>query len=470
VVRLPLDAHVEARLEERWRKMAAEYKMRTPRSKELFRRAQSVLPGGTNYHIRFYKPYPAFISRAKGPLVWDIDGNVYDDYWMGHGVHVLGHAPDFVLEKVREIASRGTHLGYPHELLVDYAELLVKVLPGIEMIRFCNSGTESVMYALRLARAFTGRKKVIKMEGGWHGAYDGLHVGVAPPYNVPESKGLPDEAIANTLVVPFNDLEAIERTLKDGDVAAVIVEPVMGAAGCIGPEPGYLKGLRDLTYEHGVLLIFDEVITGFRLAPGGAQEYFGIKADLVVLGKAIGGGFPGAGAFAGPSEVMELLDHLKHPDPRERSAHGGTFTGNPITLAAGYALVSHLNAHRHLYEHFNSLWNKVREELNKLGDEFGLPCHATGEGSMIGLHFTTRRPANHRTAVEARWSTKVYELFHLFMRLKGVLYMTEQNAHFFASMAHGEGQAGKLVEAIEEFMSEFASEKAVREWVDKVKA
>jgi len=167
---------------------------------------------------------------------------------------------------------------------------------------------------------------------------------------------------------------------------------------------------------------------------------------------------------------MELLDHLKHPDPRERSAHGGTFTGNPVTLAAGYALVSHLSAHRQLYERFNGLWNKVRAELDKLGDEFGLPCHATGEGSMIGLHFTTKRPVDHRTAVEARWSIKIYELFHLFMRLRGVLYMTEQNAHFFASMAHGEGQAKKLVEAAEEFMSMVASDGAVREWMDKLKA
>jgi len=460
-----LNAHIEAELEGLWKGLASSYEAKTPRSKELFERARAVLPGGTNYHIRFYKPYPAFISRAKGPLVWDVDGNPYDDYWMGHGVHVLGHAPDFVLEKVREVASRGTHLGYPHELLVEYAELLTKVLPGVEMVRFCNSGTESVMYALRLARAFTGLDKVVKMEGGWHGAYDGLHVGVAPPYDVPESLGLPREAISNTVVVPYNDLGALEEVLKGGDVAAVIVEPVMGAAGCIGPEPGYLKGLRDLVDEHGALLIFDEVITGFRLAPGGAQEYFGVKADLVVLGKAVGGGFPGAGAIAGPSEVLELLDHIKRPDPRERSAHGGTFTGNPITLAAGYALVRHLSSHRGLYERFNALWDRVRRELNALSDELGLPCHATGEGSMVGFHLTTERPKDHRTAVGARWSMKAYEVLHLSLRLKGILYMTEQNAHFFPSMAHGEGQARKLVEAIGETLFEMASLGSVKAWL-----
>ena len=384
---MPLDERVEERLDQLWRELAADYEAMTPRSRELFERARSVLPGGTNYHIRFYKPYPAFISRAKGPLVWDVDGNAYDDYWMGHGVHVLGHAPDFVLEKVREVASRGTHPGYPHELLVEYAELLTKVLPGVEMVRFCNSGTEAVMYALRLARAYTGRKKVVKMEGGWHGAYDGLHVGVAPPYNVPESKGLPEEAIANTLVIPFNDLRAAEEALRRGDVAAIIVEPVMGAAGCIGPEPGYLEGLRKLADEHDVLLVFDEVITGFRLAPGGAQEYFGVRADLVVLGKAVGGGFPGAGAFAGPSDIMELLDHLKIPDPRERSAHGGTFTGNPITLAAGYALVSHLSRRRNLYERFNSLEHGEGRHIGGLrGIRHTLPRHGRGEHDRAPLH------------------------------------------------------------------------------------
>ena len=462
---MPLNAQVEARLEERWRRLAAEYEARTPRSRELYERGKAVLPGGTTYHIRFYKPYPAFIARAKGPLVWDVDGNTYDDYWMGHGTHILGHAPDFVLERVREAAARGTHLGYLHELLVDYAELLTKVIPGAEMVRFCNSGTEANMYALRLARAYTGRKVVVKMEGGWHGAYDALHVGVGgPPYDVPESLGLPEEAIANTRVVPFNDLEAVERLLRREEVAAILLEPVMGAAGCLEPEPGYLKGLRELADEHGALLIFDEVITGFRLAPGGAQEFFGVKADLVVLGKIVGGGFPGAGAFLGPAEVMELLDHLKHPEARRRSAHGGTFTGNPITLSAGHALVSHLATHRRLYDALNSLWERVRDRLNALGHEHGLPVHATGAGSLIGLHFTARRPRQHRTVVEERWSQKAYELYHLFMRLRGVLYMTEGNTHFLPSMAHSKAQAEKLVEATGELLAELAADRLIRDW------
>ena len=458
-----LDASLEARLEGWWRELASEYEARTPISRGLFERARRVLPGGTTYHIRYYKPYPAFVARAKGPLVWDVDGNVYDDYWMGHGTHVLGHAPDFVLERVRETAARGTHFGYLHELLVDYAELLTKIIPGAEMVRFCNSGTEANMYALRLARAYTGRKTVVKMEGGWHGAYDALHVGVSgPPYDVPESLGLPQEAIANTRAVPFNDPDALERVLKREEVAAILLEPVMGAAGCLEPEPGYLKEVRRLADEHGALLIFDEVITGFRLAPGGAQEFFNVKADLVVLGKIVGGGFPGAGAFLGPAEIMELLDHLKRPDARQRSAHGGTFTGNPITLSAGYALVKHLAEHPTLYERFNRLWERVREKLNAIGTDSDLPVHATGAGSLIGLHFTTERPRQHRTVVEARWSQKAYEVFHLYARLSGILYMTEANVHFLPSMAHSEAQADKLVETVAEFLEELKAVIKVR--------
>ena len=278
-------------------KYIAIYIEMTKKSKELFERAKRVLPGGVVYAVRYFNPYPIYVTHAKGSKIWDVDGNEYDDYWMGHGANILGHSPDFVVEKVYEVSKRGTHLGFENVYAVEFAELLTKIIPNVEMIRFTNSGTEANMYALRLARAYTKRRYVIKIEGGWHGGLDQLHTAVTPPFQGPESAGLPEEFIKYTIAVPYNDLDAMENALKKYDVAAIIMEPVPGAGGCIEPIDGYLRGVRKLADTYGALLIFDEVITGFRLALGGAQEYFNVNADIVTLGKIIGGGYPGAGAL-----------------------------------------------------------------------------------------------------------------------------------------------------------------------------
>ena len=430
------------------------YFERTGKSRELFERARRVLPGGTTYQIRYFAPYPIYITRAGGVKVWDVDGNEYVDYWMGHGTHILGHSPDFVVRAVNEAAYEGTHLGYPNTLEVEYAELLTKVIPNVDMVRFSNSGTEANMYAVRLARAYTGRRYVIKMEGGWHGGYDGLHVGVNPPFEGPESLGLPPEHIKYTLVVPYNDLDALEKALKGFDVAAVIMEPVPGSGGCIEPQPGYLKGVRELVDRYGALLIFDEVITGFRLALGGGQELFNVKADIVTLGKIVGGGYPGAGAIASRSEIMELLDQVKRPNARSRSFHGGTFTGNKVTLMAGYTLVSYLSQHRSMYEMFNDLWNWVRHEINKACEGHGRICWATGVGSMLGIHFTRSKPVNVRMAYMERISEDLYHLMHLYMRTRGILYMTEHMPHLLPSMIHTRDHAKTLIEEINNLLSE----------------
>ncbi|ADN51805.1 aspartate aminotransferase family protein [Vulcanisaeta distributa] len=430
------------------------YAERTGKSRELFERARRVLPGGTTYQIRYFAPYPIYITRASGVKVWDVDGNEYVDYWMGHGTHILGHSPDFVVKAVNEAAYEGTHLGYPNTLEVEYAELLAKVIPNVEMVRFSNSGTEANMYAVRLARAYTGRRYVIKMEGGWHGGYDGLHVGVSPPFEGPESLGLPPEHIKYTLVVPFNDLNALENALRNFDVAAVIVEPVLGSGGCIEPQPGYLKGVRELVDRYGALLIFDEVITGFRLALGGGQELFNVKADIVTLGKIVGGGYPGAGAIASRTEIMELLNQVKRPNARARSFHGGTFTGNRITLTAGYTLINYLSQHKPLYESFNDLWNWVRGEIDRACEEYGRICWATGVGGMLGIHFTRSRPMNARMAYADRIDENLYSLTHLFMRVKGILYMTEHTAHLLPSMIHTRDHARVLMEEFRNLLSE----------------
>lgn len=451
-------------LEELWKRLEAGYVARTPKSKELLERARRVLPGGATYHIRYLKPYPPFIKRAEATRVWDVDGNAYDDYWMGHGAHVLGHAPRFVVERVFGEVRKGTHLGYEHELAVEYAELLASVVPNLEMVRFTNSGTEAVMYAARLVRAYTGRNYIVKVEGGWHGGYDALHVGVTPPFTGPESKGLPEDFIRYTVLVPYNDVDALEEALKGYEVAAVFVEPVLGAGGCIAPEPGYLKEVRRLADEHGALLVFDEVITGFRLALGGGQEFFGVDADIVVLGKAVAGGFPGAGAFGGRAEYMELLDHLKIPDRRERSFHGGTFAGNVVSVAAGYALVSYLRDNRGVYDEANSEWERFRRGLDGVCEEHGRPCWVTGAGSMVGVHFTTKRPTNVRQAYELRWSKRVEEVANLYMRLRGILYISDHMMHLLPSLIHTREQRERFLEEFDSLLSMIERELGGRPW------
>jgi glutamate-1-semialdehyde 2,1-aminomutase len=441
------------RVKELMSRLEADYRSRTHKSLEFFNRAAALLPGGTTYQIRFFKPYPIYVTRAKGVNVWDVDGNQYVDYWMGHGAHIMGHSPDFVVKAVNEAALNGTHLGYPNTLEVEYAELLTKVIPNAEMVRFSNSGTEANMYAVRLARAYTGRKYIVKVEGGWHGGYDALHVGVNPPFEGPESLGLPEEYIKYTLVVPYNDLNALERALSSHDVAAVIIEPVPGSGGCIEPQPNYLRGVRELTMRYGSLLIFDEVITGFRLALGGGQEYFNVKADIVTLGKIIGGGYPGAGAIASTSEIMELLNQVKRPNARARSFHGGTFTGNVITLTAGYTMINYLRRNRSIYDQFNELWDWTRRRINEVCEGHDRLCWATGVGSMIGIHFTTSKPINVREAYQLRIDELLYDLMHLYMRVNGILYMTEHMPHLLPSIIHGREHAQALVDALDNMLS-----------------
>ncbi|MEB2836752.1 MAG: aspartate aminotransferase family protein [Desulfurococcales archaeon] len=445
-------------------RLEGEYTRKTPGSRALFERARTVLPGGVTYHIRYLRPYPPFIEKAEGTRVIDVDGNVYDDYWMGHGAHILGHTPDFVREAVCEASRLGSHLGYENPLAVEYAELLARIVPNMEMVRFTSSGTEANMYAVRLARAYTRRRYVVKMEGGWHGGYDGLHTGVTPPWRGPESLGLPEEYLKYTLVVPYNDADSLEAALKKHDVAAVVLEPVLGAGGCIEAEREYLREARRLASEYGALLIFDEVITGFRLALGGAQEYYGVDADIVVLGKAVAGGYPGAGAFGGRSEYMEMLDHIARPNPRERSFHGGTFSGNPVSIAAGKALVEYLAANRGIYEEANSLWEWFRRRIDESCEARDRPCWATGAGSMVGIHFTRSRPRSAREAHEARWGTGVESLANLYMRVRGILYLTEHTMHLLPSLRHTKKQASAFLEAFEAFLDDLEEALGGRPW------
>ena len=422
---------------------------KTPSSKTLFERAKSVLPGGVSYSIRYFDPYPIYVSRAEGQRIWDLDGNAYTDYWMGHGALIMGHGYRPVIEAVRNQLEKYGHVGFPHEWEVRLAEQVSRMMRSIELLRFTNSGTEAAMYSIRLARAYTGKRFVGKFEGGWHGSYDCLHLGVNPPYDLPGSLGILPESLKYTVILPYNDLEGVRRLVKSLDLAAIVVEPVLGAGGAIPAEPEFLKGLRELCDELDALLIFDEVITGFRLSPGGAQQVYGVKPDLTILGKILGGGFP-VGGFGGRRDVMELLDQLKRPDPRKRVFQGGTFAANPITTRAGYTLLKDLNENPEIYRRINELGERARRGIEEAFEKHGLTGYTTGLGSMIGIHFTPEKPRDARYAQLNRDLKLARSLFK-HMLDNGVIYLTQENPHLFISASHTREDIEKLIALAEDF-------------------
>ena len=423
------------------------YEEKTPRSKALFERAGLVLPAGVSYAIRGVTPYPFYVSEAKGCKLTDVDGNVYTDYWTGHGALILGHSHPRVMDAVADQIRRGTHIGWSHELEIELAERLVEMVPSAEMVRYTNSGTEANMYSSRLAQAYTGRTKLVKMEGGWHGGYDSLHKGVHAPFNVPESAGLNPKTVEDTIVIPFNDLDAAREALKGEDVASLFVEPLMGVGGFIIAEPGYLEGLREICDQTGTLLIFDEVISGFRLGLGGGQGHFGVTPDITVLGKIMGGGFP-VGAFCGRRDIFELLDHHKYPDMQERSFHGGTFTGNPVSMVAGIATLDILKEGR-VYEHIDGLGEKVRKGLADIISRSEVEAALTGICSTFGIHFQKEVPKNVREV--SKNDPKVAKAYYAHMLSKNIVYVSPMLPHSFICEPHTEGDIEEFLAVNEEF-------------------
>ena len=421
---------------------------KTPKSKELYERACKVLPSGVSYGIRALPPYPFFVKEAQGVKLRDVDGNEYTDYWVGHGALILGHSPKRVMDAVRKQLPYGTHIGFSHELEIELAERIVRNVPFAEMVRYCTSGTEANMYGTRLARGYTGRMKMLKIEGGWHGGYDSLHKAVSYPYNRSESAGLNPKTTDDTDVVPYNDLEATRKRLKTKEYACIILEPVMGAAGFLTPEPGYLQGLRETCDATDTLLIFDEVVTGFRLAPGGAQELYGVKADLTILGKIIGGGFS-IGAFCGSAEIMGRIDQRKYPKTEERVAHGGTFTGNPISMVAGCATLDLLKDGK-IYISIDKLGKRMRDGLDDIFERGRLPATVTGVGSTFAIHFQSKIPRNAGdTSRNNMAATKAY-FSHMLDR--GIIYLSPTVSHCWISGPHTVEEIDAYLGATEEFV------------------
>jgi len=429
--------------------MSEEYVSKTSKSKALYERARKVLPAGVSYGIRYFEPYPFYAAKAKGSKLYDVDGNEYVDFWLGHTALILGHNPSAVVEAVKRQLENGTHYGTCHELEITLAEQVAKMVSGAQMTRFTSSGTEANMYATRLARACTSRSKIAKFEGGWHGGYDALHIGVHYPFNILESAGLTAGALQDTILLPFNDLERVKEGLKNEEVASIVIEPVLGAGGGIPAEKEFLKGLREFCDEKGILLIFDEVITGFRLAPGGAQEYYGVTPDITVFGKILGGGFP-IGAFCGRREIMERLDTRVYERPHY-SFHGGTFAANPVTMTAGLATLKILEDGE-LINKLNRVGDKIREQLREIFEARGVDVQVTGASSLFNTHFTREEVKDANAAFKA--DRKKLIDYHLRLIANGVFFLPMHTGAL--STAHSEADMEKMLSETGEYAKHHA--------------
>lgn len=425
--------------------MRGNYLTKTVKSKRLYERAKRVLPAGVSYFIRYFEPYPFYVDWAKGSHIRDVDGNAYVDFWMGHYTHILGHSPVSVVEAVKKQVEHGTHYGVCHELEVSVAEQIAKMVPCAELVRFCSSGTEAAMYATRLVRAFTGRSRVVKFLGGWHGGYDALHCAVKPPFDAPESSGITAGALKDTVTAPFNDLEGTARKIKRLDVAAIIVEPVLGSAGCIPAKKDFLKGLKELCSEKDALLIFDEVITGFRLAPGGGQQYYGVVPDVAVLGKILGGGFP-VGAVVGRREVMERTDALLYEKP-QLSFHGGTFTANPVTLSAGMVMLRALED-GNVIRGLNAEGERVQKRLEDVFERGKAHAKVNRAGSLFHVHFTKEEVTSPEIA--SRADKKRLAEYHSALTENGVFFLSGKTGAI--SSTHSSEDLEKLVSETENYV------------------
>ncbi|KXZ15337.1 glutamate-1-semialdehyde aminotransferase [Bacillus nakamurai] len=420
------------------------------KSKAAFKEAQKLMPGGVNSPVRAFKSVdmdPIFMQRGKGSRIFDIDGNEYIDYVLSWGPLILGHTNDRVVESLKKVAENGTSFGASTEAENELAKLVIDRVPSVEIVRMVSSGTEATMSALRLARGYTGRNKILKFEGCYHGHGDSLLIkagsGVAT-LGLPDSPGVPEGIAMNTITVPYNDLESVKLAFQEfgEDIAGVIVEPVAGNMGVVPPQEGFLQGLRDITEQYGTLLIFDEVMTGFRVDYNCAQGYFGVTPDLTCLGKVIGGGLP-VGAYGGKAEIMERIA------PSGPIYQAGTLSGNPLAMTAGLETLKQLTPDS--YKEFMKKGDLLEEGISKAAEANGIPHTFNRAGSMIGFFFTNEPVINYEAAKSS--DLQLFAKYYKGMANEGVFLPPSQFEGLFLSTAHTMEDIEQTIQAAEKVFS-----------------
>jgi glutamate-1-semialdehyde 2,1-aminomutase len=441
-----------------------EIRAKSPKSYSIWQKNRAVMPAGVGSLFRLADPFPMVVKRAKGARLWDADDNEYLDCMLGFSTMILGNAPEEVEAAIKEALPRGTHYGQCHECEYAFAKLFCDMIPGVDKVTFCNSGTEATMYALRLARATTGRPLIAKFEGGYHGTHDLLAVSfgrprpgpdqsglIEDPTTVPESPGLAEGAWKDTIVLPYNHPAAFDKIRHHADrLAGVIIEPVQGAGGTIPAKKEFLLELREITKEIGAFLIFDEIITGFRLAQGGAQEFYGVIPDVSTYGKVGGGGLP-IGAIGGTAEAMRLMEY--DVDFARSILVAGTFNGNPLTVAAGTAVLRRLSEEPQLYTKLNAMGDRFRTEINRFALEGDYPAVATGVGSMFSMH-TVRGPVN--SVRDLREGNRAASAGLGLLYRRNGLHISP--SHGFMSAAHTNEDVTHLIEIYQDAMEELRAQ------------
>ncbi|MBG9546482.1 glutamate-1-semialdehyde 2,1-aminomutase [Cytobacillus firmus] len=420
------------------------------KSNKAFKEASELMPGGVNSPVRAFKSVnmdPIFMERGRGSKIYDIDGNEYIDYVLSWGPLILGHTNERVVEGIKKVAEMGTSFGAPTEIENELAKLVIERVPSIEVVRMVSSGTEATMSALRLARGFTGRNKIMKFEGCYHGHGDSLLIkagsGVAT-LGLPDSPGVPEGVAKNTITVPYNDLDSVRYAFEQfgGDIAGVIVEPVAGNMGVVPPQPGFLEGLREITEQNGSLLIFDEVMTGFRVGYNCAQGYFGVTPDITCLGKVIGGGLP-VGAYGGKAEIMKQIA------PSGPIYQAGTLSGNPLAMTAGFETLSQLTPDS--YKEFERKADRLEEGLKAAAEKYDIPHTINRAGSMIGIFFTNEDVVNYEKAKTS--NLEFFAEYYREMANQGVFLPPSQFEGLFLSTAHTDEDIEKTILAAEKAFS-----------------
>jgi len=426
--------------------------MKWTKSLRLFKRANEFIPGGVNSPVRAFRAVggnPVFIDRAKGSKIYDVDGNDYIDFVLSWGPLILGHAHPGVVKALKKAVEKGTSYGAPTALEITLAELVLKAYPSMDKVRMVNSGTEATMSAIRVARGFTGRDKIIKFEGCYHGHADGLLVKAgsgATTFGVPDSPGVPKSYAKNTITLPFNDIEAVKAVVKKEwkSIACIILEPVVGNIGCVLPQPGFLETVRKLTKNHGIVLIFDEVMTGFRVAYGGAQERFGITPDMTCLGKVIGGGLP-VGAYGGKKEIMSMVS------PEGPVYQAGTLSGNPLAMTAGIETLKLLSKDG-VYGKLEKSAAQLEKSLVGAAKKAGVKTRFYRAGTMFCTYFTGGDVIDYASAKTA--DTAKFSMFFSGMLKRGIYIAPSQFEAGFISTAHTENDIEKTAKAAYESFKE----------------